>query len=59
MEHGATAVVIEHDLDMIANADYVVEGKPREKLPGWFSLDGNVIPRLYTAGVDGQLHFGV
>lgn len=25
IEHGATVVVIEHDLDMIANADYVID----------------------------------
>ncbi len=28
VEHGATVVVIEHDLDMIANADYVVDLGP-------------------------------
>ena len=28
MEHGATVVVIEHDLDMIANADYVIDLGP-------------------------------
>lgn len=28
IEHGATVVVIEHDLDMIANADYVVDMGP-------------------------------
>ena len=28
IEHGATVVVIEHDLDMIANADYVVDLGP-------------------------------
>ena len=28
IEHGATVVVIEHDLDMIANADYVIDMGP-------------------------------
>ena len=28
VEHGATVVVIEHDLDMIANADYVIDMGP-------------------------------
>ena len=28
IDHGATVVVIEHDLDMIANADYVVDLGP-------------------------------
>ncbi len=28
IEHGATVVVIEHDLDMIANADHVVDLGP-------------------------------
>ncbi len=28
IEHGATVVVIEHDLDMIANADYLIDMGP-------------------------------
>ncbi len=28
MEQGATVVVIEHDLDMIANADYLIDMGP-------------------------------
>ena len=28
VDHGATVVVIEHDLDMIANADYIVDMGP-------------------------------
>ena len=28
MDHGATVVVIEHDLDMIANADYIIDMGP-------------------------------
>ena len=28
IEHGATVVVIKHDLDMIANADYVIDMGP-------------------------------
>ena len=28
IEQGATVVVIEHDLDMIANADYVIDMGP-------------------------------
>ena len=28
IDHGATVVVIEHDLDMIANADFVVDLGP-------------------------------
>ena len=28
MEHGATVVVIEHDLDVIRNADYIIDMGP-------------------------------
>ena len=38
IEHGATVVVIEHDLDMIANADYVIDmgpGGARPAVASW------------------------
>ncbi|MGI6229848.1 MAG: excinuclease ABC subunit UvrA [Tractidigestivibacter sp.] len=38
VEHGATVVVIEHDLDMIANADYVIDMGP-----GGGSAGGRVV----------------
>ena len=28
IDHGATVIVIEHDLDMISNADYVIDMGP-------------------------------
>ena len=28
VEHGATVIVIEHDLDVIANADYIIDMGP-------------------------------
>ena len=60
IEHGATVVVIEHDLDMIANADYVVDlgpgggagggrivaaGTPEEVAANPESVTGRYLPR--------------
>lgn len=46
IEHGATVVVIEHDLDMIANADYVVDMGPG---------GGEQGGRIVTAGTPAQV----
>ncbi len=46
VEHGATVVVIEHDLDMIANADYVIDLGPGG------GADGG---RIVAAGTPAQL----
>ena len=60
IEHGATVVVIEHDLDMIANADYVIdmgpgggetggrivaEGTPAQVAANQMSLTGRYLAR--------------
>ncbi len=60
LEHGATVVVIEHDLDMIANADYVIdmgpgggetggrivaEGTPAQVAANQMSLTGRYLAR--------------
>ena len=34
IEHGATVVVIEHDLDVIRNADYIIDMGPGRRCPG-------------------------
>ena len=46
LDAGATVIVIEHDLDMIANADYVVDMGP-----GGGELGG----RIVAAGTPQQL----
>jgi excinuclease ABC subunit A len=38
IEHGATALVIEHDLDMMANADYLIDMGP-----GGGTLGGRIV----------------
>ncbi len=65
IEHGATVVVIEHDLDMMANADYlidmgpgggeqggriVVTGTPTEVATHPDSLTGAYLARGLTTG---------
>ena len=40
IEHGATVVVIEHDLDMIANADYVIDMGPGGETGGRIVAEG-------------------
>ena len=51
VDHGATVVVIEHDLDVIANADYVVDMGP-----GGGDLGGRIVaagtPRQVAANPD-------
>ena len=34
IEHGATVIVIEHDLDVIRNADYIIDMGPGGGAPG-------------------------
>ena len=60
IEHGATVVVIEHDLDMMANADYIIDmgpgggdqggrivatGTPAEVATNPFSITGKYLTR--------------
>lgn len=50
MQHGATLIVIEHDLDLIANADWVLDMRP-----GGGTRDGRL---LFAGSVEGQLANG-
>ncbi|MEV0953953.1 hypothetical protein [Promicromonospora sp. NPDC050249] len=38
LDQGATAIVVEHDLDMVANADHIVD-----RGPGGGAADGTVV----------------
>ena len=40
IENGATVIVIEHDLDLIANADYIID----------IGIDGNVAGEVLACG---------
>lgn len=46
IEHGATLIVIEHDLDMISNADYVIDMEPG---------GGDVGGRIVAAGTPEEI----
>lgn len=50
IEHGATVVVIEHDLDMIANADYVIDMGP-----GGGETGGRIVARGHSGPSGCQL----
>ena len=39
IDHGATVVVIEHDLDVIASADYVIDMGPERR----FESGGRIV----------------
>ena len=41
VENGATVVVIEHDLDLIANADYIIDMGPGGGVSGGHSRSGS------------------
>ena len=61
IDAGATVVVIEHDLDMIANADHIIDMGPRggkaggriiaQGTPEQIASDGNSITGRYLAEV--------
>ena len=46
IDHGATVVVIEHDLDVIRNADYVIDMGPG---------GGDAGGRIVACGTPGQI----
>lgn len=46
IEHGATVVVIEHDLDVIRNADYIIDMGPGE---------GEAVGRIVAAGASEEV----